>query len=301
MKKAVAKIQMKNLNYAVLGASNIDIGGISKNSLTLHDSNIGQVKISSGGVGRNICENLARLGKSVSFFSAFAKDAFADFLQKELAELSIDFTNSYYTDECGTSTYLFVNDADGEMHVAINDMHLIESVTISYFEKILPVVNQHDLCVIDTNWSTEVFSFLMENITIPICVDPVSLTKAEKCLPYLSKIHSFKPNLMEAQHLSKKEGLEDSAKVLLDAGVEQVFISLGSDGLYYANKENAGIIPVSITSPVNTTGAGDATMAGIVASFGKPIEEQAKLAIRLAEICVMSNETVAKNLNKKIF
>ncbi|PIE98080.1 MAG: MarR family transcriptional regulator [Treponema sp.] len=292
---------MKNLKYAVLGASNIDIAGISKNALTLHDSNIGQVKISSGGVGRNICENLARLGKKVSFFSAFAKDTFADFLQKELSELSIDFTNSYYTDKFETSSYLFVNDVEGEMYVAINDMILIESVPISYFEKILPLVNQHDVCVIDTNWPIEVFSFLMENVKIPICVDPVSLTKSEKCLPYLSKIHSFKPNLSEAQHLSKKRTLEDSAEVLLDAGVKQLFISLGSAGLYYATKDKSGIIPVSITKPVNTTGAGDATMAGIVAGFGMPIEDKAKIATRLAEICVMTNETVAKNLNNKIF
>ncbi len=290
---------MQNLKYAVIGASNVDIGGISNKALTLHDSNIGRVKISSGGVGRNIAENLARLEQRVSFFSAFAKDAFADFLQKELSELDIDFSNSYYTDELGTSTYLFVNDNNGDMYVAINDMHLVESVPLSYFEKVLPLLNKHDVCVLDTNWSDEIFSFLMENIKIPICVDPVSLTKAKKCIPYLSKIHSFKPNLLEAQYITKKKNLEDSAVALLDAGIKQVFISLGSDGLYYADKKNSGIISTSIKEPINTTGGGDTVTSGIAASFGMSIEEQARLAVRAAELCVMSNETVAKNLSKK--
>ncbi len=290
---------MQNLRHAVIGASNVDIGGRPEGNLTLHDSNIGRVKISSGGVGRNIAENLARLGQTVQFFSAFAHDAFADFLQNELTALGIDFSHSYYAEGVASSTYLFVNDASGDMHVAINDMQLLDAVPMEYFESIIPTVNSYDVCVLDTNWSEAVFSFLMEHITIPICVDPVSLTKAKKCLPFLSRIHTFKPNLLEAQFLSGKERVEDAATVLLERGVKQVFISLGSEGLYYANQHDSGIIPVSVSEPLNTTGAGDTVTANLVASHGMPIEQQARIAVRAAELCVMSSETVAKNLTKE--
>ena len=46
---------------AVLGGCNMDITGYSFDNLKERDSNPGKIEYSSGGVGRNICENLARL------------------------------------------------------------------------------------------------------------------------------------------------------------------------------------------------------------------------------------------------
>ena len=46
----------------VLGASIVDIIGFSKREFKAKDSNPGAIKISLGGVCRNIAENLARVG-----------------------------------------------------------------------------------------------------------------------------------------------------------------------------------------------------------------------------------------------
>jgi pseudouridine kinase len=47
----------------VIGGSNIDYLAKSSHPLIMEDSNIGSLKTAFGGVGRNIVENLARLGR----------------------------------------------------------------------------------------------------------------------------------------------------------------------------------------------------------------------------------------------
>ena len=49
--------------------SNVDITGTPVDRLVPEDSNPGKVTISAGGVGRNVAENIAKLGISVKLLS----------------------------------------------------------------------------------------------------------------------------------------------------------------------------------------------------------------------------------------
>ncbi|HHU55776.1 MAG TPA: sugar kinase, partial [Acholeplasmataceae bacterium] len=51
----------------IIGGSNIDYFGKCKKAKKLSDSNVGTINVSFGGVGRNIAENLGRLGVDVTF------------------------------------------------------------------------------------------------------------------------------------------------------------------------------------------------------------------------------------------
>ncbi|MFR1754452.1 MAG: PfkB family carbohydrate kinase [Oscillospiraceae bacterium] len=62
---------------AVVGGVNMDIGGQSDGPLVPGDSNPGRVRISLGGVGRNIAHNMALLGLDVRFLTAFGDDLYA--------------------------------------------------------------------------------------------------------------------------------------------------------------------------------------------------------------------------------
>jgi len=64
----------------VIGASNVDITGFTKHELIYKDANIGTMKTSAGGVGRNISENLARLNFDVNLVSIFGDDPLSDFI-----------------------------------------------------------------------------------------------------------------------------------------------------------------------------------------------------------------------------
>ena len=59
--------------YAVVaGGVNMDIGGRSSGPLIGRDSNPGQVRMSLGGVGRNIAHNMALLGLDVRLLTALS-------------------------------------------------------------------------------------------------------------------------------------------------------------------------------------------------------------------------------------
>ena|SRR5690554_2707942 len=110
----------------IIGASNIDFIGKSKNKLIKNDSNIGTVKISYGGVGRNICENLARYGVDTSFITAIGKDYLGRGLKRKLKELDVKLIIPKTDIE--TSHYMAIDDIDGDMAYAINDMEIIDEI-----------------------------------------------------------------------------------------------------------------------------------------------------------------------------
>ena len=56
----------------------------------MHDSNPGRISASAGGVTRNVCENLARLGADVRLITAVGDDLYADMIRRECVAAGID-------------------------------------------------------------------------------------------------------------------------------------------------------------------------------------------------------------------
>ena len=117
--------------YAVvIGGANMDILGRPLNSLQVGDSNPGSVTCSPGGVGRNIAENLARLGSQTRLISAIGKDTYGQMIMNQCQQAGIDMKGCLQLNDANTSTYLSVLDGDSDMHVAINDMAILERLSV---------------------------------------------------------------------------------------------------------------------------------------------------------------------------
>ena len=82
---------------------NVDIGGTPDSALVPADSNPGRVTVTLGGVGRNIAENLSRLGKRVLMVTAMGEDAHAQQIQHSCRELGIDLSHSLTVPNARTS------------------------------------------------------------------------------------------------------------------------------------------------------------------------------------------------------
>ena len=217
---------------AVVGGVNIDIGGRSDAPLVAGDSNPGRIRSSLGGVGRNIAHNLALLGAKVRLITALGADDGAKRVEASCADLGIDLSDSLYVPDGATSTYLFLADSNGDMALAMNDMAIYEQLTPPFLEPKLAALNAAALVVLDTNLSAESIRYLGEHCTAPLFADPVSAAKAGKLEPILGRLHTLKPNRMEAELLSgvpvtDEASLYRAADTLLAAGLQRVFISLG--------------------------------------------------------------------------
>ena len=291
---------LRSGTYAVVvGGVNIDIGGRSYGPLVARDSNPGRVQMSLGGVGRNIAHNMALLGLEVHLLTAFGDDLYAQRIAASCGELGIDISRALQVPGGATSTYLYLSGPDGDMALAVSDMDICRKITPQFLSSRLSVLNHAQLSVADANLPAESLRFLAENCTPPLFVDPVSTGKAEKLRPVLGRIHTLKPNRMEAELLSGVEirdeaGLAEAARALLDTGLRRVFISLGKDGVFAADHRQSLLLPGRPAEAVNATGAGDAFMAGLAWAYleGTDLQGTALAGACAGAIAIEGAETI---------
>lgn len=291
---------LRSGSYAVVvGGVNVDIGGKSFEPLVAEDSNPGTVRISLGGVGRNIAHNMSLLGVDVRMLTAFGEDAHGQQISASCAELGIDVSHALRIAGAATSTYLYLMDEQGEMALAVSDMEICRRITPAYLAANQNLLQNAQLVIADANIPQESLIYLAENCTVPLFCDTVSTAKAEKLRPILHKIHTLKPNRLEAELLSgvKIESHADVARAadrLLELGVHRLFISLGADGVYAAMGEQRLLLPNLPGRMVNTTGCGDAFMGAIAWAYleGKNLRETALVGLAAAAVAMESAETI---------
>ena len=295
----------KNLPYAVVcGGVNIDIGARSFAPLRAKDSNPGKVELSLGGVGRNIAHNMRLLGVPTYLLTAVGGDSRASQVEQSCRDLGIDLSHALHVPDGRTSTYVFVGDSDGDMAIAVSDMEICKKLTPDYFASQLDLLNGAAAVVVDANLPRESIAYLTEHCTVPVFIDPVSTVKAEKLHGLLGRVHTLKPNRIEAELLSDVKITDDAslhkaAEALLAQGLQRVFISLGGDGVLAAQKDEMQLVPICKAEMRNATGAGDAMMAALVWSFlsGQSLTESAASGTAAAAIAVESEETINPNMS----
>ncbi len=291
---------LRSGSYAVVvGGVNMDIGGRSHEPLVAADSNPGRVSVSLGGVGRNIAHNLSLLGTDVRMLTAFGDDLYGKQIAASCAELGIDASHALKLPDQATSTYLYLTDPAGEMALAVSDMSVCEKITPAYLASNLSLLQNAQVVVTDTNIPEESLQYLVHTCTVPIFCDPVSTIKAKKLGPILDKIHTLKPNRLEAELLTgisirSTDDVKAAAKALLDRGVHRVFLSLGSDGVCAAMGDQCLIVPNLPGKMVNTTGCGDAFMGAIAWAYleGMDLRETAMAGLAAASVAMESDETI---------
>ena len=291
---------LRSGSYAVVvGGVNVDIGGKSFTPLVAEDSNPGTVSTSLGGVGRNIAHNLSLMGTDVRMLTAYGDDVHGQKVAASCSELGIDVSHARRITGGTTSTYLYLTDEKGEMALAVSDMEICKKITPTYLAGNLSLLQNAQVVVADTNIPEESLIYLAENCTAPLFCDPVSTVKAEKLRPILHKLHTLKPNKLEAELLSgvKIETIEDVEKAadkLLEMGVHRLFISLGADGIYAAMGKDRLHLPNLPGRMVNTTGCGDAAMAAIAWAYleGMDLKQTALAALAAGAIAMESEETI---------
>lgn len=284
---------------AVVGGVNVDIWGRPKKPLVLQDSNPGTVRTSLGGVGRNIAHNMSLMGLDVRLITAFGDDQNARKIAASCSELGIDISQSPVISGGATSTYLFITDEKGDMQLAVSDMDIYRHLTPSVLAARQPLLTGAQAVVLDTNLSEEALAYLAEHCTAPLFADPVSTAKAMKLKPILGRLHTLKPNRIEAELLSgvkitDERSLAAAAEALLATGLKQVFISLGREGVFAAGEGGRVQLPILPAQMVSTTGCGDAFLAALVWAHlaGCDLPHTARAGLAASAIAMEGAETI---------
>lgn len=277
----------------VIGGINIDIEGCPRKTLVPSDSNPGDIAISYGGVGRNIVENAARLGADVGMISLTGDDFLGNNARDHLAGLGVDVSGIVHVNGCNTGMYLSILNHENDMAVAICNMDILERVTPAFLEDKLNQLTKSEIVGVDCNLDFATLDYITNSLHVPLFLDPVSASKAERVKPIIGRFHTIKPNRIEAELLSDIKIVDDASLWQVGSwfcrqGVKRVFISLGEDGVYYRDESGEGIVGTSPVKLVSATGAGDAFSAAILVGHIKDFsaEDTAKLGVACASLAL---------------
>lgn len=284
---------------SVIGGANVDLSATLNDAFIASDSNPGHIDIGYGGVARNIAHNLSLLGAQTQLLTVFGGDLFGGLLHDYCHQQGIDVHLSERESSVRTGVYLCINNHGGEMIAAVADTEAIRAITPEWLAKRSGEINQSEFIVADTNITEDTIRYLLENVTVPLFIDGVSTTKAHRVMNALRKcklpyLHTLKLNLKEALAVTDSATYAEAAQRLLDAGVAHVYITLGSEGVYCRNAAEEWLFPALPGDVVNTTGAGDAFLAGVVYAHAKGIEfpKTAQYGLMAARATLMSPKAV---------
>ena len=204
-----------------------------------------------------------------------------------------------------SSSYISIMDGDGDMLLAMSDMHIIKQLNAKLVDESRDLLCGADLVVCDGNLSAQTIERLAQVCDRPLYLDPVSTAWARELKPFIGCFDTVKPNRMELEVLSgcpvdTKENIVLACDILRGKGVRRVFVSLGRDGMYYRGPEG-GIWGVSrpFDGMVNATGAGDASMAGIIYATrqGYAADEILAFGMGAGMVAIASSDTISREMS----
>ena len=290
---------------AGIGGANMDIHGRSDHPLVMRDSNPGTLHTSLGGVCRNICENLARLGEDVRLVTVVGDDVHGKSILAGCTQAGIDMSATRVLPGERSSSYISIMDSSGDMLLAMSDMHIIKKLDERLVDDSRALLCGAELVVCDGNLSARAVDRLTRVCDRPLYVDPVSTTWAKELRPFIGRFDTVKPNRMELAALTEcpvgsMGEIQAACDVLLGRGVRRVFVSMGADGMLYKGPE--GMIyerSLPFDGMVNATGAGDAAMAGIIHATKRDLDAKQTVQFALAAgmVAIASPDTISRGMS----
>jgi len=292
----------------VIGAASIDTKGRASQPVQTGTSIPGVIRVSVGGVARNVAENLVRLGEPVVLLSAVGDDGSGRRILHQARECGIDVSHVMVDAEHRTAAYLAALDPTGNLLLSIDDMGITrEVITPGFIYRHRALFRDARLVVLDANLSPatlETIFKLARTYQLPVCADPTTATFAPQLCPYLPDLLLVTPNGAEAEALcgvevTDRESALVAAQKLVALGVQIAIVTLGATGLVYATSQESGHVPAIAREIVDYTGAGDALTAAVV--FGLlndlAIGEAVRLGTSAAALTLQSRETVRPDLS----
>ena len=294
-------------DITVIGGINIDIEGSPFRPLVMGDSNPGQIRLSFGGVGRNITENVARSGGNVAMISVVGDDFMGQSAVRQLSELGVDTSGILTLKGRTSSMYLSLLNHQHDMELAVSDMEILDALTAEVLRSSEELLAASKTVALDGNLDEELLGQAIAMLKgKKLFFDPVSANKAVKGKKHIGSFYSIKPNRIEAEVLSgisieTEEDLHRAADWFLAQGVKQVFITLNRDGVFFCDETSRGFIRPKAVNLVSATGAGDSFSAMILLGMaeGRSIEETAEMGMAAASIAMESPSAVNEKLNRE--
>jgi pseudouridine kinase len=305
----------------VIGGANVDVKVRGLAPLAYRTSNPGHSHTSPGGVGRNVAENLARLGTPTHLIAAVGQDPAGERLLSETQATGVRIDHVHRGTH-PTGTYTAVLDADGELVVAIADMAATDGLGPEHLHPARELIGHASMLVLDGNLSSPALDYALDIASaagVQTVIDPVSVPKAALLAPLFAAgrpVFAVTPNAAELGALTGRDTcgdtsqgrtgdreLTEAAAVLHERGVQYVWVRLGRCGSLLSGAEEGvtflGAPPADVQ---DVTGAGDAMLGAFVHALltGDDPVAAARYGHAAAALTVATTATVRPDLTPRL-
>ncbi|WP_036555147.1 carbohydrate kinase family protein [Nocardioides insulae] len=304
----------------VIGATNMDLKAISRDPVVFGTSNPATTQLSPGGVGRNIADNLARLGTRVHLVSVVGDDPLGAELIESTSEVGVDVSHVRRR-ELRTGTYAAVLTPEGDLVVGIADTDAAEQISPLAVRAARDLIERSGAVCLDGTVPAEtVHQALTEasRVGVSVVLDPVSVPSARRIAELLGPdvpLDLITPTRAELAVLAgglpveTEADLEKAVQVLHGRSVRKVWVRLGRDGSLFSDEEGMTRSPAvdveflaRLGAPVDVTGAEEAGLAAYIHARmdGLMARESVRYGLAASALTVTSPHTVRTDLSDEI-
>jgi len=261
-----------NETVLCIGATLVDELYFCEQPCISHTSNPAIKTTSIGGVISNIAQHLGLLNLHPSLITALGTDADADYIIKCLHQKGIRLHESVFADDT-TGKYISIQNPDGNLVVAVCQDISCKYLTPAYLASNAVYIKDFKLVIADANIPTDSIQWLIDfarQHKQKIIIEPVSVAKATKLKNLnLEGVYMITPNEDELLAMSGIESTDEQELIasFFGRGVQQVWLRKGKEGSVIHTPQQMLQLGVPTIKISDSTGAGDAALAGWVYGY----------------------------------
>lgn len=232
-----------------------------------------------GGAPANVAVTVSRLGGQAAFVGKVGRDAFGRFLVNVLEQEKVDTRGIVLTeeaktglafvslDENGDRDFLFYRDPSADMLLRDSDIddRLLQQGLVFHFGSLTQIHPESRQATITAAKKAREFGKIVSldvNLRLPLWPSPEeAISNIQRSIPLCDIL---KVSEEEMEWLTGTDNVEVGSLALLEKGPKLVLVTLGAQGTFYRTESMSGRVASFRVEPVDTTGAGDAFVGGLL-------------------------------------
>lgn len=281
-------------NICVIGSLNMDlvvnVDAMPKPGQTIIGSNFKEVP---GGKGANQAVAMARLNGNVSMIGKVGEDGFGQTLINSLKNDKVDTTYIQIT-KGSTGVALITVDKNAQNSIVVSPGANFE-VKEEDIDNNIKAIENSEIVVLQLETPLNTIKYALnkaKELNKYTILNPAPAVKLDDEI--IKNVDLLTPNETELEIISgvsieTEEDIQKAAQIMIEKGVKELIVTLGSKGSLYINKEKSMFKKAYKVEAVDTTAAGDSYTGALAVALSqdKGIADAMDFASKVGALSVL--------------